>query len=622
MRADDRTVTPTWTGVAGAATSGPGRARSRTSSARRCTVSRDAPADRAAVLEGARRDRHPRRPRLELDAASCSPRRPTRTRAPSGWQRQALATPLTLQPGPDVRRSRSASTRSTRRRSSGARAADLSGPAAHGRRRRNGVFNETRRAVPGRLVAVEQLLRRRRREAAAARRQRTPQVDDADAAAGATGVAVVDLGERDVLDLRSTRRRVTRHDVPAHRPGRHRRCPRTSPTTTTPARRRSRPTRALETGIAYTARLTTGIRSDDETPLPAAVELDVLDGRRRCRRRCSATSPVDGATDLGQRSTRDATFSQAMDASTITDATFTLTGPGGSAVAATVDYDPVTRVGDARPRGAPLAAATTYIARLTTGVRERARASPLAAGGARGASRPRTARAACSTTRYQPAMTDLATANGRRRRPAGRSRWASRCGVTQAAHARRRSASTGRRARPGSHTGRVWNAQRPAAGQRRVHRRDGLRLAAAGARRTGAADARPDLRRLGRHERRASCMTVGALQHVDHERPAVQRRRRRERRVRRRGGVVPDQQLGRQRLRHGRGGPMKRLLVILCTLVAVGGVAPAAAMAAPPAGRDRHGARRPRRARLAAGGRRHGLPRLPRDAAPARSRRR
>ena len=80
-------------------------------------------------------------------------------------------------------------------------------------------------------------------------------------------------------------------------------------------------------------------------------------------------------------------------------------------------------------------------------------------------------------------------------------------------------------------------------------------------------------------------MTIGRYNSSIVSRPAVQRRRRRERRVRGRGRLVPGQQLGRQRLRRRRGGPMRaRSPPVLRASWPLGAAAPAAALAAPPAG--------------------------------------
>jgi hypothetical protein len=71
-----------------------------------------------------------------------------------------------------------------------------------------------------------------------------------------------------------------------------------------------------------------------------------------------------------------ATFSEEMDATTITGSTFTLTA-GGSAVPASVTYNAATRVATLNPT-ADLAASTSYTATVTTGVEDVA-GNPMAA---------------------------------------------------------------------------------------------------------------------------------------------------------------------------------------------------------------------------------------------------
>jgi len=70
--------------------------------------------------------------------------------------------------------------------------------------------------------------------------------------------------------------------------------------------------------------------------------------------------PVSPATSV------TATFSEAMNASTITTSTFVLRNPGGNIVASTVGYNTGTNVATLTP-SAPLAASTTYTATITGG---------------------------------------------------------------------------------------------------------------------------------------------------------------------------------------------------------------------------------------------------------------
>jgi hypothetical protein len=81
----------------------------------------------------------------------------------------------------------------------------------------------------------------------------------------------------------------------------------------------------------------------------------------------SSTSPTAGATGVGTGSPVTATFSRAMDGTTITGSTFTLTGPGG-AVPATVTYNSSTNTATLTPT-ANLATSTSYTATVTTGAK-------------------------------------------------------------------------------------------------------------------------------------------------------------------------------------------------------------------------------------------------------------
>lgn len=87
-----------------------------------------------------------------------------------------------------------------------------------------------------------------------------------------------------------------------------------------------------------------------------------------------STVPANGATVVAVGQILSATFSEAMNPATITGATFTLTGPGGTAVAGTVSYSGV--VATFTP-AAPLAYSTVYTATITTGATSLA-GTPLA----------------------------------------------------------------------------------------------------------------------------------------------------------------------------------------------------------------------------------------------------
>ena len=83
----------------------------------------------------------------------------------------------------------------------------------------------------------------------------------------------------------------------------------------------------------------------------------------------TASTPANGATGLASSTRPTATFSRAMDPTTITTSSFSLAiAGGGPTVAASVAYDDTTRVATVTPDH-PLADGTTYVATLTTAIR-------------------------------------------------------------------------------------------------------------------------------------------------------------------------------------------------------------------------------------------------------------
>ncbi len=78
------------------------------------------------------------------------------------------------------------------------------------------------------------------------------------------------------------------------------------------------------------------------------------------------TSPLADATNVPTTAAVSASFSEGMDPLTITTATFTLTGPGTTPVAATISYDAITSIATLTPTVA-LTPGTTYTATVTAG---------------------------------------------------------------------------------------------------------------------------------------------------------------------------------------------------------------------------------------------------------------
>ncbi|MGB8385234.1 MAG: N,N-dimethylformamidase beta subunit family domain-containing protein, partial [Dermatophilaceae bacterium] len=80
----------------------------------------------------------------------------------------------------------------------------------------------------------------------------------------------------------------------------------------------------------------------------------------------SSTSPASGATNVPRSTAVSAVFSEAVDPASVSGSTVSLSGPGGTAVAASVGYDPATRTATLTPT-APLAASTSFTATVKGG---------------------------------------------------------------------------------------------------------------------------------------------------------------------------------------------------------------------------------------------------------------
>jgi fibronectin type 3 domain-containing protein len=80
------------------------------------------------------------------------------------------------------------------------------------------------------------------------------------------------------------------------------------------------------------------------------------------------TNPADGATNVGTATPVKATFSRALDASTVTSSSFTLKTPAGATVPATVSYDGPSATATLTPNAA-LASSTVYTARLESSIK-------------------------------------------------------------------------------------------------------------------------------------------------------------------------------------------------------------------------------------------------------------
>jgi hypothetical protein len=135
------------------------------------------------------------------------------------------------------------------------------------------------------------------------------------------------------------------------------------------------PNAPLATGQGYTAKLTTGLRSDDGTALSAQQTWSFTTVSSAAPT-VTATAPAASATGVDPDSVVQATFSTSMTASTITASTFTLTSSGGASVPASVSYNDTTKAPRTRPRSrrAPRARPTSRWPRPRRGPSPRPRA--------------------------------------------------------------------------------------------------------------------------------------------------------------------------------------------------------------------------------------------------------
>ena len=125
------------------------------------------------------------------------------------------------------------------------------------------------------------------------------------------------------------------------------------------------PAAALGSSQTYTVTTTTGVRDVAGNAL-AANDVFTFTTVDNIAPTIVSRSPAPGATDVAPGATVQVGFSEAMDASTITNLTFTV-ATGGGDIAGVIAYDSGTRVATFTP-SAPLVAGQTYTVTVTTGV--------------------------------------------------------------------------------------------------------------------------------------------------------------------------------------------------------------------------------------------------------------
>jgi hypothetical protein len=133
------------------------------------------------------------------------------------------------------------------------------------------------------------------------------------------------------------------------------------------------PAATLAYSTVYTAKITTGAQDLAAQPLAANYVWSFTTITPVPT--VTAVLPLNSATSVPIGQALSATFSEAMLASTINATTFTVTGPGGTAVAGTITYSGLTAT---FTPAATLAYSTVYTAKITTGAQDLA-AQPLAA---------------------------------------------------------------------------------------------------------------------------------------------------------------------------------------------------------------------------------------------------
>jgi hypothetical protein len=122
------------------------------------------------------------------------------------------------------------------------------------------------------------------------------------------------------------------------------------------------PTASLANSTVYTATITTGATSLAGTPLPSNYVWTFTTITPAPK--VTAAVPANGATNVPVGQVLSATFSEAMSPATIGATTFTVTGPGGTAVSGAVTYSGL--VATFTPT-ASLANSAVYTATITTG---------------------------------------------------------------------------------------------------------------------------------------------------------------------------------------------------------------------------------------------------------------
>jgi hypothetical protein len=127
------------------------------------------------------------------------------------------------------------------------------------------------------------------------------------------------------------------------------------------------PASNLASSTTYTATITTGAKDLAGNALASSFVWSFTTGAAPDTTAPTVISvdPLNGATGVALNKKPSATFSEAMDPSTMTTANFSVTGPGVTPVTGTVAYDAVNKIATFTP-GSNLASGTTFTATITT----------------------------------------------------------------------------------------------------------------------------------------------------------------------------------------------------------------------------------------------------------------
>jgi hypothetical protein len=132
------------------------------------------------------------------------------------------------------------------------------------------------------------------------------------------------------------------------------------------------PSSTLALSTVYTATITTGAKDTFGNSLASDFVWSFTTGNTTCQSgppTVISVTPPDGANGICPNTVVVATFSEAMNPSTINTTTFTLAAPGNAAVAGTVTYDAPSHVATFTPTS-PLLLSTLYTATITTGAQD------------------------------------------------------------------------------------------------------------------------------------------------------------------------------------------------------------------------------------------------------------